>query len=207
MSQAHNSLDLNLLSKSAPPHPHHDSGLALCAVGSLCPARVSGVCSNSRRCGVRRETARGAPLLCSHSSPCPTISLPAPCSWALTVSSLPAHQTLSTGWMEGSAAQWKRSTLLMNVWDEALMGKLKHLQMKANCGIFDTTGSNFVLFNVVSVQATGEPLVRSQLWIFGDLAFCSTNAAQQMLLDTENATACSAKLWSGSRKSHTQINR
>ena len=68
-------------------------------------------------------------------------------------------------------------------------GKLKHLQMKANCGIFETTGSNFVLFNVVSVQATGEPLVRShgQLWIFGDLAFCSTN-----VLDTENATACSA---------------
>ena len=92
----------------------------------------------------------------------------------------------------------------MNVWDEALMGKLKHLQMKANCGIFDTTGSNFVLFNVVSVQATGEPLVRShgQLWIFGDLACCSTN-----VLNTENATACSAKLWSGSRKSHTQINR
>ena len=54
---------------------------------------------------VSGEKLRGALHSCAPTPlPAPPSASLLPCSWALTVSSLPAHQALSTGWMDGGVS-------------------------------------------------------------------------------------------------------
>ena len=80
----HNIWASSLLSKSAPLHPHGGLPLSTTAGSLICPARLSEEAEpvggrECRRCGVQRETARGAtcPTALPHHQP-PPCSAPGP---------------------------------------------------------------------------------------------------------------------------------